>query len=411
MRDLDTKNTKTSTDTIGKFSRIISVVVLCAFIFALGVQVGNGKLVINTHPFKSKTVSSNLPQELDYASVQKVYDTIRSEYDGKLDSTQLMDGLKHGLAEATGDPYTTYFSAKEAKNFNDQLNGTFSGIGAELSKDTQGNLIVVSPIAGFPADKAGLKPKDIIAGINSKSTTGLSIDAAVTMIRGPKNTEVKLLVIRNGQQVNISIIRDDIKIPSVNSKILDNNIGYLQISQFSSDTTELATKAALQFKQSNVKGIILDMRGDPGGLLDAAVNISSLWLPEGKTVLQEKRDDVVVNNYKANGNSPLQGIPTVVLMNGGSASASEITAGALRDNNAAILLGEKSFGKGSVQQIIDLKDGSEVKVTIAHWFTPNGKTINKTGLQPDQVVTISDDDIKNARDPQKDAAIVYLSKK
>jgi len=273
-------------------------------------------------------------------------------------------------------------------------------------------LVVISPIAGFPADNAGLKAKDIITQIDGKSTTTMAIDNAVNLIRGPAGTQVKLGIVRNSsQQLNLVITRDNIKVPSVNSKILDNNVGYIQITQFTDDTTDLAQKAALQFKKAGVRGIILDLRDDPGGLLDAAVNVSSLWLPANKTVLQVKENNVVVNTYTSTGNDLLQGIPTVVLINGGSASASEITAGALHDNNAATLIGEKSFGKGSVQQIINLGDGSELKLTIEHWFTPNGKSISKTGIQPDRTIVLTTDNAKNNQDPQKDAALRYLLKK
>lgn len=391
--------------------RIGAAIVAGVLIFALGVSVGDGRLRIGPDAIFRRSVQKNLPANLDYTSVEKVYDTLRTDYDGQLDQTKLMDGLKEGLAQATGDPYTEYFNAADAKAFNDQLNGTFSGIGAELGKDANGNIIVISPIAGFPADKAGLKSKDIITQVDGKSTAGLSLDAAVGEIRGPEGTKVKLKVIRdNSQELNIEITRSQIKVPSVNSKILDGNIGYLQITRFADDTADLATKAANDFQQKNVKGVILDLRQDPGGLLDAAVSVSSLWLPSGKTILNEKRDGTTVRTYTSTGTATLKGIKTVVLIDEGSASASEITAGALKDNGAATLIGTKSFGKGSVQQLESLSDGSLLKVTIAHWFTPSGRSINKQGIEPDQKVDRTADDVKNNRDPQQDAAIQYLNK-
>lgn len=395
-----------------KFSltRTVTYAAAAAFIFLSGYGIGSGRIVLGTNQLFRKSVQKGLPNNLDYTSVEQVYDTLRRDYDGQLDKDKLTDGLKSGLAAATGDPYTEYLNKDAAKDFNDQLNGTFTGIGAELSKDAQGNLVVVAPIAGFPAEKAGLKPKDVIVEIDSAPTNGLSISEGVNKIRGPKGTKVSLKIVRNSsQELNIDIVRDQITVASVTTKTLDGNIGYMQISRFADDTSALAQKAAMDFKEAKVKGIVLDLRNDPGGLLDAAVNVSSLWLPSGKTVLSERRDNVVIRNYPANGTALLAGIPTIVLINEGSASASEITAGALHDNGAATLLGIKSFGKGSVQQLEDLIDGGVLKVTIAHWYTPKGININKEGIKPDQEVKLSEDDAKNQRDPQLDAAKTALA--
>lgn len=380
-------------------------IIFILFVFGLGFMLGNG--IIQFGGLKSQ--QKNLPQNLDYATVEKVYDSLRQSFDGQLDVDKLLDGLKHGLTRATGDPYTDYLSPKEAQEFTDQLNGTFQGIGAKLSKDGDGNLIVVSPIDGFPAQKAGLKPKDIIAAINDELTQNMSVDQAVNKIRGKKGTVVTLKIIRGNSGQIIKITRDEIKIPSVKSKILPGNIGYLQITQFSGDTVELTTKAANDFKKAGVKGVVLDLRGDPGGELNAAVGVSSLWLKKGKTVLTERRDKEIIQTYKADSNSILAGFKTVVLIDEGSASASEITAGALRDNNVATLMGVKSFGKGSVQQIVSFRDGSELKVTIARWYTPAGKNIDKQGITPDKEVKRTNEDIKAGKDPQLDAATNFLN--
>jgi carboxyl-terminal processing protease len=378
-------------------------------IFLSGFGIGSGRIVLNRDQLLRKSIQKNLPANLDYSSVEQVYDTLKRDYDGQLDNQKLLDGLKAGLAASTGDPYTEYMNKDAAKDFNEQLSGIFSGIGAELGKDEQGNIVVIAPIAGFPAEKAGLKPKDIVVEVDGKSTAGQSIGDAVGKIRGPKGTNVKLKVVRNkAQELNFDITREQISIPSVESKILDGNIGYIKVSRYGEDTAVLTTKAADDFKQKNVKGVILDVRGNPGGLLDAAVSVSSLWLDPGKTILQEKRDGLIIRTYKAKGTPTLKGIPTVVLINEGSASASEITAGALHDNNVAKLIGVKSFGKGSVQQLEQLGDGSVLKVTIARWYTPNGININKDGIKPDTEVKISDDEAKAKKDPQLDAAIKQL---
>lgn len=382
--------------------KIIAVLILTIFAFTFGVGVGNGRIGL------SSGTNTNLPNSLDYATVNQVYQALKTNYDGKLDANKLLDGAKSGLTSATGDPYTEYFSAANAKSFNDDLNGTFTGIGAEVGQDAHGVLQIVAPIDGFPAAKAGLRASDLILEINGANTTDMTVDAAVNRIRGPKGSNVTLKILRGAQNLSFTIIRDDIKVPSVKSETLDGNIGYIKISQFSDDTSELAQQAAKQFRQAGVKGIILDLRDDPGGLLNAAVDVSSLWVPEGKTILQEKRDNVVIQTHMATGNDILHDIPTVVLVNNGSASASEITAGALHDNNVATIMGEKSYGKGSVQTIIKLPGGSEMKITVARWYRPNGQNIDKKGISPDKAVKMTEDDYKNKLDPQKDAALAQL---
>lgn len=377
-------------------------------VFSAGLEVGNGNLRIGILS-ASHSENSGLPAQLDYSSVSQVYQSLKANYDGTVTESQLLDGLKEGLAQATNDPYTEYFNADEAKQFQNQLNNSFSGIGAALGKDSSGNLIIVSPIKGFPAEKAGLKPQDVIAAINDESTSGMSPDIAANKIRGPQGTQVTLKIVRDKtQDLTFTITREDIQLPSVTSKILDGNIGYMEISSFSNDTTDLAQKAALQFKQANVKGVILDLRGNPGGLLDAAEGVSSLWLPYGKIIVTEK-GTIGTEVHSSTGTATLAGIPTAVLINDGSASASEITAGALHDNGAAQLIGIKSFGKGVVQQLIQFNDGSELKVTIASWYRPNGENINKKGITPDQIVTLSDADAKAGNDTQLKAAEAYLS--
>ncbi len=373
-------------------------------VFGLGVNVGNGRISFGSHGGQT-----GLPAQLDYSSVNQVYQALKDNYNGKLTAQQMTDGLKHGLAEATNDPYTEYFTAAQAKTFNGQLNNSFSGVGAELGQDGDKNLIVIAPISGFPADKAGLKAQDIITSINGTSTTGMSVDEAVTKIRGPKGTKVTLGVVRaKSQTLTIEIMRDTIKIPSVTTKTLDGNIGYLRISTFSNDTADLARKAADKFKQQGVKGVILDLRDNPGGLLDAAVDVSSLWIPQGKLIVQEKGTTGDVT-HAASGDDALNSVPTVVLVNAGSASASEITAGALHDNKVATILGEKSYGKGVVQQLLDLRGGAQLKVTVASWYRPNGQNINHRGITPDQTVKLTDTDAAAGNDTQLRAAEAYLA--
>ncbi len=378
-----------------------------ALLFGAGVVIGRGG--ISAQFGSSQQINPGLPANLNYSSVEQVYDSLRENYSGSVSTQALLDGLKHGLANATQDPYTTYFTPDEARVFNDKLENTFSGIGARLGNDAQGNLLIETPLTGSPAEKAGLRAKDIILRVDGHDTRGYSLARAVSEIRGKKGTKVTLVVLRdNSRQLTFTVTRQDITLPSVTSKVLKNNIGYIQIISFSNDTADLTAQAAKKFQVAGVKGIILDLRNNPGGRLDQAVQVASLWLPEGQTILSEKRGDVVVNESFSTGDHDLARFPTTVLINGGSASASEIVAGALHDNKAAYLIGEKSYGKGVVQQIIDLKDGAQLKVTIASWYRPNGQNINKKGIDPDKAVTISDQQAAKGLDPQLDAATAYL---
>lgn len=384
--------------------RNVLTVVVALLIFVLGINVGNGRL----HLVGYSALNKSLPNRLDYTSVNEVYNDLKSQYDGSLNADQLINGLKSGLAQSTNDPYTEYMTASQYKQFNDAINGTLSGIGAQLGKDTNSNLQVIAPIPDTPASRAGIMPKDLILDINGKDTSQMTVDEAASKIRGPKGTQVTLTILRSDQQLTLTITRDNITVPSVNSKILDNNIGYIQVTEFNDDATNLIDKTAQSFQSAHVKGIILDLRNDPGGLVDSAVHISSMWLSNGKLIMQEKSGTKIVQSYNASGADLFHNIPTVVLINDGSASASEITAGALKDNGAAYIIGTTSYGKGVVQQIDNLSNGGVLKVTIAHWFRPNGQNINHIGIKPDQTVKDSNSQSASDQDPQKDAAIQYL---
>jgi carboxyl-terminal processing protease len=359
------------------------------------------------------SISHSTAENLDYASVEEAYDTLRGSFDGQLDTTKLTDGLKTGLAEATGDPYTEYFSAEESREFSEQLSGTFSGIGAELGKENNA-IVIIAPLKGFPAEKAGLRSKDIIVKIDDQDALSLSISEAVKKIRGEKGTTVKLTVLRGAEQRDFSIVRDDITVPSVDSEILEGGVCSLRISRFAEDTDRLVSDAARQCKAAETTLVLLDLRNNPGGYLDQAVKVSSHWLNAGQVVVSEKRGDTVVNTHKAAGGAQeFKGFKTVVLINEGSASASEIVAGALKDYGAATLVGTKTFGKGSVQEIDKLEGGSSIKITIARWFTPKDKNIDKEGIEPDTKLELSAEQISATQtnstlDPQKQKALELL---
>jgi carboxyl-terminal processing protease len=387
-----------------KAIKLVGIAIVAVGIFELGLNIGNGRIIVGHN-------QSGLPASLNYTSLSQEYTALRENYNGKLTATQLLNGAKAGMAQATNDPYTEYFTASEANSFSDELNNSFSGIGAELGADSSGDVEVIAPIASSPAAKAGIQPKDIIATINGKSTSGMSPDSAVNSIRGVAGTKVTLGIVRGSQQLTFTITRKNISVPTVQTKILNGNIGYMQITTFGDDTSTLASQAAAKFKTEGVKGIVLDLRDNPGGLVTAAVNVSSLWLPSGKMIMQEKQGDTVIQSYASTGADALDGIPTVVLVNSGSASASEITAGALHDNGAARLIGVKTYGKGVVQEILNLSGGAELKVTVASWYRPNGQNINHKGITPDQIVQLTSSDASSGNDTQLNAALAYLATK
>ena len=377
-----------------------TVIVITIFVALVSFVTGT-----RSNEIVAKFDGKQAPATLDFSSLNEVYGVLRSKYDGKLDTQALIDGAKHGLVEATGDPYTSYFTAKEAEEFESDLEGSFEGIGAELGKRND-QLVIISTLDDSPAKKAGLLANDVIVGVNSDDATNWTVEQAVSKIRGEKDTTVKLSVLRGEQGIKeFSITRAAITNPSVKHEITAENIGILRISRFgSTDTGNLSRQAAEQFKAAGVKGIVLDLRGNGGGYLNAAKDVASLWL-EDKTVVTQREGGVVVDTLRSDNDAPLKGIKTIVLIDGGSASASEIVAGALRDHGAATLIGQKSFGKGSVQVVEGLASGGQLKVTTAKWYTPNGKNINKEGIKPSVEVTLTPEDINANRDPQKDKAL------
>lgn len=390
------------------FPLIVQAVVILT-VFSLGVTVGSNRISIERRGDGSVAINTS-PEKLNYDSVDQLYNILKNNYDGDISPETALNGIKEGLAESTGDEYTEYFDNKEAKEFNEQLDGSFEGIGAELGKDKSNYVIIIAPLPNTPAEKAGIKPRDIILQVNDENAFGWSVEEAKNKIRGQKDTVVKLRILRGSEQIELSITRAKIIIESVQSSINDG-VGYLKINQFGNDTVPLARKAAEDFTAQRVRGVVVDLRGNPGGYLEGAVDVASIWLGKNQKVVEERRSGQTLRTRYAKGEPVLKDIPVVVLINEGSASASEIIAGALRDNAVAVLVGAKSYGKGSVQQVTVLEGGGALKVTIARWFTPAGRNIDKEGITPDHEVEISEADIAAQRDPQKDKAYELIRQK
>ena len=323
----------------------------------------------------------------------------------------MLYGSIKGMVGALGDPYSGFMDPEETKDFQTDMHGSFEGIGAELGmKD--GVLTIIAPIEGMPAERAGLRSGDKIIKIDEEIASDLTIDEAVKKIRGPKGTEVKLTILREGAQStqDISITRDTIEIESVIYEKFEGGVGYLRIARFAEDTASEFDKAVSMIIADNIKGIIVDVRNNPGGYLDRAVTMISRFVPKGDVVVWEKGRDGNMIPTKAEGGDSLGDVPVIILINEGSASASEIMAGALRDIKKSLLIGKKSFGKGSVQKLEDFGDGSSLRITIAKWLTPSGQSIHEAGLDPDIEVEITNEDYENERDPQKERAIEEIEK-
>lgn len=339
---------------------------------------------------------------LELDSVQKTYQALKANYDGTVDNQKLIDGANRGLVEAAGDQYTTFMDAQEATEFDQDLSGEIGGgIGAEIGV-RDGKPTIIRVLAGNPAEKAGVKAGDIIVGVNDQSAAKWNADKAAEKIRGDVGTTVKLAVLRATEAKEFTITRATINNPSVESSV-HNGIGILTLRRFDGETASLARKAATSFKDQSVRGVVLDLRGNGGGYLTAAQEVAGLWL-NNKVIVSERTGGKVVDELKSGNDAVLNGIPTAVLVNGSSASASEIVAGALQDHKAAVLIGEKTFGKGTVQKLIDLGRGTKLKVTVARWYTPHGKNITKEGITPDQVVELTAADADAQKDPQLEQA-------
>lgn len=373
---------------------------IIGFIFVAGIGYVAGMF---NGQFSGSFSSLFQKQSIDLSSVQETYRTVIDNFDGEIDDAALIEGANKGLVSALGDEYTVYMNEKEANEFDDSLSGNIGGgVGMEVGLRA-GVPTAVRILRDNPAEKAGVQAGDVILAVNGDEVQGKSVNDIVTQIRGDVGTTVKLTLLRDGNTKDFTITRAQVTNPSVYGSV-QNGVGVMTMTRFDNDTGRLARSLANEFKASNVKGVVLDLRGNGGGFVTAAQDVAGIWLDE-KVVVVEKSGGRVVEELKT-GNSPiLNGVKTVVLVNESSASASEIVAGALRDHKAATLVGETTFGKGSVQKLLDLSSGSMLKVTVARWYTPGGVNISEMGIKPDREVLRSSDDVNANRDPQLDAAV------
>jgi len=352
------------------------------------------------------------PEEVDFSLLWEAWHKLEENYVNpeKLDRQKMVYGAISGMVKAIGDPYTLFFNPEETKKFLEDISGSFEGVGMEIGI-RKGQLQVIAPLEGTPAQEAGIRAGDKIIKIGETLTMDITIEEAVSLIRGPGGTEVTLTIMRNewDSSKEFKIKRDVIEIPSMKLEFKEENIAYIKLYQFSERSHLDFQELALEILNSSADRIILDLRNNPGGYLERAQNIAGWFLERSQTVVIEdfgagKEQEI----YKAEGNSQLKDYPLVILLNQGSASASEILASALRDNRGVKIIGETSYGKGSVQKLEELENGSSLKITVANWLSPNGELITDKGLKPDIEVIMTDEDYNEERDPQLDKALEII---
>ncbi|MCX6764689.1 MAG: S41 family peptidase [Candidatus Nealsonbacteria bacterium] len=360
---------------------------------------------------QSKVCAVCKPEYVDFSLFWETWQKVEQKFiePEKIDVQKMVYGAISGMLNSLKDPYTVFFDPKTSKTFSEDISGKFEGVGMEIGRKND-ELKVISPLEGTPAQKAGLRPGDIILEIDGTSTSGMSVEEAVDLIRGPKGTEVTLNIFRDSwkETKKITVARAIIEIPSLKWELKENDIVYIKIFNFTEKSKDDFDKAAFQILKTSGKKIVLDLRNNPGGYLDRAQDIAGWFLKRGEIVtIEDKRGDEKTE-YKSQGDGYFANYPIVCLINEGSASAAEILAGALRDNLGIKLIGKKSFGKGTVQELIHLSNDSDLKITIAKWLTPKGESINDVGLKPDIEVDLTEDDYKNEKDPQLDKAIEII---
>lgn len=405
---------------MGKKFKFLTIFLIAVLIFIGGFRLGQAlQINLRTSPPTVKFVNQTPPKEVtvDFKLFWDTWTLLNQQYfdKGALDPQKMFYGAIQGMVAGVGDPYTVFLPPSQQKSSKEDLGGAFDGVGIELGFNKDKQLVVIAPLSGTPADKAGILAGDVIVKIEGKEATALSVPDAVKLIRGQRGTSVTLTIFRSGENNtrDIKITRDTIIVKSVEVQYMDSpekkKIAVIKLSRFGERTNAEWNSAISEILSKNVLGVVLDVRNNPGGLLDGAVYIASEFLKEGIVVVQENNNGSKVP-FAVNRSAKIPQTPLVVLINKGSASASEIVAGALQDRHRAKLVGEGSFGKGTIQEAEDLPGNTGIHITIARWLTPNGRWVNDLGgLKPDIEVKIDPEQRKNpADDPQLKKALEIL---
>lgn len=383
--------------------KVFGLIAFALFFYFAGFLVGHKNIVFEEN-FQPKVINLELgkPKDIDFGIFWDAWNKVTEKFVGDISASKMVNGAIKGMVDSLGDPYSAFMDSADNKLFLEDLSGEIQGIGAELSLK-EGKLVIIAPLDGSPAEKAGLKANDEISQIDGQDTAQYNLDEAIGKIRGKAGTQVRLLINRAdfSQPKEFIIKREVITVKSVKWED-KNGVGYIKISQFGEDTSQLAKQAAGELAEKKV--VILDLRNNPGGYLDASIDVASLFMARG-IVVKEKYKDGRVEELKTTLEQQFLTSKIIVLINEGSASASEIVAGALRDSRGAIIIGKRSFGKGSVQEIEDLSNGSALRITVAKWLTPNGTTIDKEGIKPDIEVDLTNQDREQNKDPQLEKAL------
>lgn len=392
---------------------VLAVIVLAVSLIFGGYSVGYKK---GTHESATTIATTGDRIQADYDVYWEAWRKLRENHvegDTKTD-TQLMYGSIRGLAGSFDDSHTVFFPPVEATRFQEDVSGVFGGIGAEIG-EKDGVIGVVAPLKGSPAEKAGLLAGDLILKVGTTTTDGLDVNKAVSLIRGTIGTQVTISVFRKekwAQPRDIVITRAEVKLPTLDTAYFDGkDIAHIQIYAFNQNAPFKFYQAASSLLLGGTKGIVLDMRNNPGGYLEVAIDLAGWFLERGQLIVSERFKTGPDQEFVSTGNGALRNLPIVILINRGSASASEILAGTLRDQRGALIVGETSYGKGTVQQLIELKDESSLKVTIAHWVMPKGQVLNRDGIVPDYIVLPTDEELKARKDVQLEKALEILRAK
>ncbi|MFQ5885926.1 MAG: S41 family peptidase [Anaerolineae bacterium] len=397
---------------MAKAAKLGGFTLLMVFIIATSYLAGSAAGFILASPVTAeKSIAPPPALEEELRVFWEAWRIVENEfYRRPIDSKELTYGAIRGALSTLEDENTAFITPDHIAIIREDLTGTFEGIGAVVEMNEDGYLVIVEPLAGRPADLAGLKAGDLVLEVDGVEIRGMNLVEAVSLIRGPKGTTARLSIRRQGvaEPFEVEIVRQQIELRTVEYRLLNGEIGYIKLNEFNSQAPRQLRAALLDLLTENPRGLILDLRDDPGGLVTAAIDVGSEFIAEGAIMSERGKD--IEEDYEAQGGGLATEIPLVVLVNGGSASASEIVAGAIQDYGRGILIGERTVGKGSVQVQYQLSDGSGLRITIAHWFTPHGRLIEGEGLIPDVEVYITDEDLASGLDPQLELALDYLER-